>query len=342
MASLERARRSVWASRAACRASGGYSGCVSTVTRSSPDRSKFQLLLGIRKLSGFSALAGLTILLGGCSGGVLDPKGPIGAANSLILINALEIMLVIVVPTIIAALVFAWWYRASNTRARYRPDFVYSGQIELIVWSIPIMVILLLSGVIWIGSHDLDPYRPIPSSKPALQVQVVSLDWKWLFIYPDQGVASVNELLLPAGVPVHFSLTSATVMNNFFVPQLGSMIAAMNGMVTQLHLQADYPGEYLGLSAQFSGDGFSGMHFTSRAVPQDDFARWVESAKQSGPTLDREAYTALNQDSQNVKPFTYRAIDPGLFQAIVTQEVPPGPGPQGGGASQTVHPVSEH
>jgi cytochrome o ubiquinol oxidase subunit II len=287
-------------------------------------------------------LAVLTFGLAGCSGGVLDPKGPIGASNRLILINALEIMLVIVVPTILATLVFAWWYRASNERARYRPGFVYSGQIELIVWSIPILVILLLSGVIWIGSHDLDPYRPIPSSKPALKVQVVSLDWKWLFIYPDQGVASVNELVLPAGVPVHFSLTSATVMNNFFVPQLGSMIAAMNGMVTQLHLQADHPGEYLGLSTQFSGDGFSGMHFTSRAVPPDEFTGWVESAKQSGPTLDRAAYTALNQNSQNVKPFTYQAIDPDLFRAIVTQEVPPGPGPQGGRVRQTVRPVSEH
>ena len=239
-------------------------------------------------------------------------------------------MLVIVVPTIIAALVFAWWFRASNHRARYRPGFVYSGQIEIIVWSIPILVILFLSGVIWIGSHDLDPYRPIPSPKPPLQVQVVSLNWKWLFIYPDQGVASVNDLVLPVGVPVHFSLTSATVMNNFFVPQLGSMIAAMNGMETQLHLQADHPGEYPGLSTQFSGDGFSGMHFTVRAVPEDEFTRWVESAKLPGPTLDRAGYAALNQESQNVKPFTYRAIDPALFHAIVTQEVPPGPGPRGG------------
>src|SRR5208283_5993731 len=141
-----------------------------------------------------------------------------------------------------------------------------------------------------------DPAHPLAGETKPVEIYVVSLDWKWLFIYPEQGVASVNEIALPTDRPAHFSLTSATVMNNFFVPQLGSMIAAMNGMVTQLHLQADYPGEYLGLSAQFSGDGFSGMHFTSRAVPQDDFARWVESAKQSGPTLDREAYTALNQD----------------------------------------------
>lgn len=306
------------------------------------DWSTFQSLLPVHKLRGLLGVAVLTLALAGCSGGVLDPKGPIGASNGLILINALEIMLVIVVPTIVAALLFAWWFRASNDRARYRPGFVYSGQIEAIVWSIPILVILFLGGVIWVGSHDLDPYRPIPSAKPPLQVQVVSLDWKWLFIYPDQGVASVNELVLPTGVPVHFSLTSATVMNNFFVPQLGSMIAAMNGMVTQLHLQADHPGKYLGLSTQFSGDGFSGMHFTARAVPEDEFTRWLESAKVSGPTLDRAEYAALNQQSQNVKPFTYRAVDPALFHAIVTQEVLPGPGPKAGPAGAAVHPISEH
>jgi cytochrome o ubiquinol oxidase subunit II len=328
-----------------------YCSDVCTVTRSLPGstlesftlRSLLwaQKLIGVQKLFARLGLAILTFALAGCSGGVLDPKGPIGASNRIILINALEIMLVIVVPTIIVALAFAWWYRASNARARHRPGFVYSGQIELIVWSIPILVILFLGGVIWIGSHDLDPYRPIPSSKPALPVQVVSLDWKWLFIYPDRGVASVNELALPAGVPVHFSLTSATVMNNFFVPQLGSMIAAMNGMVTQVHLQADRPGNYLGLSTQFSGDGFSDMHFSVRALSEDDFTKWVDGAKQSGPTLDRASYAALNQQSQNVAPHTYRAIDPTLFQAVATQEIPPGPGPAHGIPSASIHPVGK-
>ncbi len=292
-----------------------------------------------RLLTFFGPLA-LPFTLTGCSGGVLDPKGPIGASDSLILINSVEIMLVIVVPTIIAAVAFAWWFRASNTRARYRPGFAYSGQIELIVWSIPILVILFLGGVIWIGSHQLDPYKPIPSPKPALHVQVVSLDWKWLFIYPDQGIASVNELVLPARVPVHFMLTSATVMNNFFIPQLGSMIATMNGMVTQLHLQADYPGNYLGESAQFSGDGFSGMRFTVRAVPQDDFTKWVDKAKQSGPALDRASYAVLDQDSQDVPPYTYRAVEPNLFQAVATLQIPPGPGPGVGSiATATVRPI---
>src|SRR5215510_10361029 len=278
----------------------------------------------------------------GCSGGVLDPQGPIGAANVKILLNALGIMLVIVVPTIIAILLFGWWFRASNTRARYRPDFVYSGGIEIVVWSIPILVILFLGGVIWIGSHALDPFKPISSPDKPTEVQVVSLDWKWLFIYPDQVVASVNELVVPAGVPVHFSLTSASVMNMFFVPQLGTMIATMNGMVTQLHLAADKPGEFYGQSAQYSGGGFSDMNFTVRAVPRDAFAQWVASARQSGSALDRSSYLALCQQSSNVRPFTYRAVDAGLFNAVVNQQLPPcRPGPNIERAGATVRPRPE-
>ena len=263
----------------------------------------------------------------GCSGGVLDAQGPIGAAGAKILLNALGIMLVIVVPTIIAILAFGWWFRASNMRARYRPDFVYSGGVELVVWGIPILTILFLGGVIWIGSHDLDPFKPISSPDKPTEVQVVSLDWKWLFIYPEEGVASVNELVVPAGVPVHFSLTSASVMNMFFVPQLGSMIATMNGMVTQLHLAADKSGEFYGQSAQHSGGGFSDMNFTVRAVPKDAFAQWVATARQSGSALDRTSYLALCQQSSNVRPFTFRSVDANLFNAVVNQQLPPCPGP---------------
>jgi cytochrome o ubiquinol oxidase subunit II len=280
-------------------------------------------------------------LLVGCSGGVLEPQGPIGAADAKIMLNALAIMLVIVVPTIAAALIFAWWFRASNTRARYQPEFVYSGGIEMVVWGIPILVILFLGGVIWIGSHDLDPFKPIASPSKPVEVQVVSLDWKWLFIYPDEGVASVNELVVPAGVPVHFSLTSASVMNMFFVPQLGTMVATMPGMITQLHLAADKPGEFFGQSAQYSGAGFSDMNFVARAVPQDAFAQWVATAKQSGATLDRASYMTLSTQSANVRPFTYRGVEPSLFNAVVTQELPPGPGPNAQQSGAAVRPRSE-
>jgi cytochrome o ubiquinol oxidase subunit 2 len=287
-----------------------------------------------------AAIAALPALaLGGCAQNILRPQGPVGANNAIILLDAVAIMLAIVVPTIIGVLAFAWWFRASNSRARYQPDFVYSGRIEIIVWAIPLLVILFLGGVIWIGAHELDPFEAIPSQGKSTQVRVVSLDWKWLFIYPDQGVASVNELVVPAGVPVHFALTSATVMNMFFVPQLGSMIATMPGMTTQLYLAADHPGEFYGESAQFSGDGFSGMHFTMRAVAPDAFTQWVDAAKKSGPPLDRAAYGSLSQQSQDVAPFTYRSVDPRLFDAIVKQQIPPGPGPQSGIGGAQVRPV---
>jgi cytochrome o ubiquinol oxidase subunit 2 len=289
----------------------------------------------------FASLVALTIL-SGCSGGVLDPRGPIADANAKILLNALEIMLVIVVPTIVAALVFAWWFRASNTRARYRPDWVYSGRIELIVWAIPLLVILFLGGVIWIGAHDLDPFKPIEPRERALEVQVVSLDWKWLFIYPEHGVASVNEIVIPVDTPVHFSLTSASVMNMFFVPQLGSMIATMNGMVTQLHLKADHAGNFFGQSAQYSGDGFSGMHFTLRAVTQGEFDQWIATARQTGPALDLEAYVSLAQQSENVAPYTYREVEPMLFRDLVTQQLPPGPGPASGSSRPVFRPQGTH
>lgn len=292
-----------------------------------------------RLRAAITALA-LVAPLAGC-GGILDPQGPIGAANRTILLNALGIMLVIVVPTIIATLAFAWWFRAGNPRARYLPHFAYSGRIELIVWSIPTLVILFLGGVIWIGSHELDPAKPLNPSQKPLEVQVVSLDWKWLFIYPDQGVASVNDLVIPAGTPVHFSLTSASVMNVFFVPQLGSMIYTMNGMVTQLWLQADKTADLPGLSAQYSGDGFSDMGFVVHAVPQQDFDAWVAKTRNNGPTLDPKSYGQLAVQSRVAKPFTYGAVESAIFNAVAMQHLPPGPGPDSGRGGVDVHNRSE-
>src|SRR5258708_25451444 len=215
---------------------------------------------GVRKIFRLAPLAA-ALLLSGCDWAVLDPKGPLGDANRQILIDSVAIMLAIVVPTILATIAAAWWFRSSNTRATYLPDFEYSGALELIVWAIPLLTIMLLGGVAWIGAHDLDPAKTLVSKQEPLTVQVVSLDWKWLFIYPDQHVASVNRLVIPAGTPVHFTLTSASVWNVFFVPQLGSMIYTMNKMATELHLQADQPGRFRGLSAHYSGDGFSDIHF---------------------------------------------------------------------------------
>jgi cytochrome o ubiquinol oxidase subunit 2 len=290
-------------------------------------------VIAVRFASRAAALVALAlggVALGGCSGSILDPQGPVGMADRQIMINALAIMLAIGLPTIAVALGFAWWFRASNTRARRLPDFVYSGRVELLVWSVPLLTILFLSGVIWVGSHELDPFRPLPSKAAPVEVQVVSLDWKWLFVYPGEGIATVNDLVVPAGVPVHFSITSGSVMNAFFVPQLGSMVAAMNGMVTQLHLQADRTGDYYGLSTQFSGDGFSDMKFMVHAVPQDGFASWVASVRGRGSALDRTAYAALARQGTEAKPLAYGSIDPGLFDAIAKGGIAPAPGPQGG------------
>jgi len=266
------------------------------------------------------------LVLAACQPAVLDPHGAIGDADKSILIGSVVIMLAIVVPTIAATLGFAWWYRSSNTRARYLPDFVYSGQLELITWAIPLLTIMLLGGVAWIGAHELDPAKPLGSKDP-LNVQVVSLDWKWLFIYPDEGVASVNRLVIPAGVPVHFDLTSGSVMNAFFIPQLGSMIYTMNGMRTRLNLIADRPGIFAGLSSHYSGDGFSTMHFEVQALPAGGFSDWVNATRSRGPALTGQSYEDLAKQSLSVAPFTYRDVEPDLFHKIVTQLLPPGPGP---------------
>ena len=270
------------------------------------------------------------VSLGGCSEGVLDPKGPVAAAERLIMLNSTGIMLAIVVPTILATLGTAYWFRASNTRARYMPDFDYSGRLELLVWSIPIMTVILVGGVTWIGAYDLDPPKPIDASEKPVRVQVVALDWKWLFIYPDQGVAAVNQLVIPAGTPVKFRLTSATVMNSFFVPQLGSQIYTMGGMTTHLNLLADKPGEYPGFSANYSGDGFAEMRFVVKSVSAGDFNAWLEQARGTGSALDEAGYTELAKPSKAVPPRTYRSVEPKLFERIIDWTMA-GPGKSGAG-----------
>jgi cytochrome o ubiquinol oxidase subunit 2 len=269
-----------------------------------------------------AGLIGATTLAG-CSEGVLSPQGPIASAERQILFNSLGIMLAIVIPTILATLGVAFWFRASNLRARYLPDFEYSGRLEMLVWSIPAMTVLLVGGVAWVGSHDLDPRKPITSTAKPVTVQVVSLDWKWLFIYPDQGIAAVNQLTIPVGTPVRFELTSSGVMNSFFVPQLGGQIYTMAGMVTRLQLLADHPGTYPGMSANYSGAGFSDMRFNVEAVPAESFAKWVDAARGAGPVLDAQTYADLAKPSKAVAPFTYRVVAPGLFNGILSAGMPP-------------------
>jgi len=262
------------------------------------------------------------LTLAGCTG-ILAPAGSVAEAEGTIMLDSLMIMLAIVIPTIIATLGFAWWFRASNKNARYLPEWSYSGQLELLVWSIPALVVLFLGGIAWLGSHNLDPARPLQSAIKPLEVQVVSLDWKWLFIYPNQQIASINRLVVPVGVPLHFRITSASVLNVFFVPRIGSQIYAMNGMATQLNLQADKEGIYPGLSGHFSGDGFSGMAFAMEVLAPAAFTQWVGQAKASGSVLDEAAYYELLKQSQDVKPYTYRFVRAGLFDDILTLKLPP-------------------
>ena len=269
--------------------------------------------------------AAVPLLLSSCNRGILDPAGPIAAQEKQLLINSTAIMLAIVIPTMIATLAIAFWFRRGNKKAEYRPDWEYSGAIELVVWAIPALTIMLLGGITWIGSHQLEPSQPLASKVQPLKVDVVSLDWKWLFIYPDQHIATVNQLVVPAGTPVSFRLTSATVWNVFWFQQMGKMIYAMPRMTTKLNLQADRQGVFEGRSAHFSGDGFPGMSFNVNSVTPQQFAAWAQSARAGGQVLDGRSYAELSKPSSYVKPMTYSNVVPGMFEAIVRGTAPPTP-----------------
>lgn len=271
-----------------------------------------------RKVS--TALALLTgMALSGCQMTLMDPKGSVGAYEKSLILTSTGLMLIVVVPVIVMTLAFAFWYRASNRKATYRPDWAHSTRIEVVVWGIPCVIIVLLSILTWKSTHELDPYRPLDSNVPPLKVDVVALDWKWLFIYPDQKIASVNRLVVPVGTPVSFRVTSDSVMNSFFIPQLGSQIYAMAGMQTQLHLIANEPGTYDGMSANYSGRGFSGMKFKAVAGSQSEFDAWVAEVRTSGRALDPEAYRTLAQPSENHPVETFAAADPALFDGLIAK-----------------------
>ena len=267
------------------------------------------------------AFSASCVLLASCHEGVLAPHGPVGQFEKLILADATAIMLAVVIPVIVLTLAFAWWFRSGNRRAKYRPDWEYSGRIELIIWAIPALLIAFLGGMAWITSHDLDPPKPLVSKQTPIEIEVVSLDWRWLFVYPHEGIATVNHLTIPVGVPIHFRLTSSSVMNSFFIPQLGSQIYTMPGMTTQLNLQADQAGTYEGLSAQFSGDGFSDMHFSLVATSPELFQQWLGDTRARGGGLDQAVFAELLKPSHAVAPLSYGHIDAELFNTVATGRV---------------------
>ncbi len=234
-----------------------------------------------KSLGWLSLIAG-AFLLSGCDSALLDPKGQIGLEQRSLILTALGLMLIVVIPAIAMAIGFAWKYRASNKDAKYSPNWSHSNKVEAVVWTIPILIIIFLAVLTWKTTHALEPSKPLVHDAKPVTIEVIAMDWKWFFIYPEQGIATVNEIAFPANTPVEFKITSNSVMNSFFIPRLGSQIYAMAGMQTQLHLIADEAGTYDGISSNYSGKGFSGMKFKAIATPDmNTFNQWVAKAKQS-------------------------------------------------------------
>ena len=259
----------------------------------------------------------LAALLSGCKAALLEPAGQIAADEKSLIITSTLLMLIVVIPVILLTLYFAWKYRASNTSATYTPDWSYSHRIEAVVWAVPIAIILVLGTITWRTTHELDPYKPLASSVKPIEIQVVSLDWKWLFIYPEQHIATVNEIQFPAGTPVNFKITSDTVMNVFFIPQLGSQIYAMAGMQTQVNLSADAPGVFDGLSANFSGAGFPDMTFKARSTSAAAFDAWVAEVRAAPTHLGLDNYDGLAKPSQHDAVQYFSGVQPLLYAAVL-------------------------
>jgi cytochrome o ubiquinol oxidase subunit 2 len=275
----------------------------------------------------------LPALLAGCNTVVLNPAGDIAIQQGKLIVVSTLLMLLIIVPVIALILIFAWRYRKSNTAAKYEPDWDHSTSLELLIWGAPLLIIIVLGLITWISTHLLDPYRPlerisanqkiVEGTKP-LDVEVVALDWKWLFIYPEQGIASVNELVTPVDVPIRFKITASTVMNAFFIPALAGQIYAMPSMETRLNAVMNKPGTYDGLSSNYSGAGFSYMRFKYHAVSQDEFNSYVQKTKSAGAKLDRAAYLELEKPSERDPIRHYGGVEPKLFSAVVNRCVEPG------------------
>nr|WP_092574840.1 ubiquinol oxidase subunit II [Rhizobium lusitanum] len=266
------------------------------------------------------------LMLAGCNMVVLAPSGDIAVQQRNLIAISTMLMLLIIVPVIALTLFFAWKYRQSNTNATYEPEWHHSTRLELVIWSAPLAIIIALGSVTWISTHKLDPYRPldridatrsIPANIKPLNVEVVALDWKWLFLYPDQGIATVNELAAPVDTPINFKITSSSVMNSFFVPALAGQIYAMPGMETKLHAVINQAGEYQGFSANYSGAGFSNMRFKFHGFSQADFDEWVKKVRSEGNRFGRFEYLKLEQPSEKDPVRYFSSLDPKLYDAIL-------------------------
>lgn len=267
----------------------------------------------------FSLFVGLSLLLllGGCDAALIDPQGQVGEQQRTLILTAFGLMMIVVIPVIAMTILFAWRYR-ENGEATYTPDWAHSSAIETVVWFIPFVIIAFLAWLTWQTSHSLDPHKPLESDVAPMEIQAISLDWKWLFVYPEQGIATVNELAFPTNVPVHFNVTSGTVMNSFFIPSLGSQIYAMAGMANDVHLIADEPGIYFGRSIHYSGAGFSGMTFNATATSEQGFNEWVEKVKKSSKSLNfPEEYYILAEPTRNHPVEYFSDVSPDLYKQVL-------------------------
>jgi cytochrome o ubiquinol oxidase subunit 2 len=266
----------------------------------------------------------VALFLNGKTVAIFDPAGVIASKERGLILFTLLLSVIVVVPVFIMTFTFAWKYRASNTKATYTPDWDHHAGYEFVWWALPCAIILVLGIVAWQSSHSLDPYRALSSSRKPLTIQVVALDWKWLFIYPEQNIASVNYVQFPANTPVTFNITSDAPMNSFWIPQLGGQIYAMSGMSTQLHLMADRTGNFRGESANISGKGFAGMTFTAHASSDSDFKSWVQDVKQNAPQrLTLTSYSQLAKPSENNPPSYYASAQTGLDATIIMKYMTP-------------------
>ena len=273
--------------------------------------------LPVRRRFSF-ALFSIAPLLGGCGMAVLNPQGPVGNREATLLGISALLMCIVVLPVFFLTVLFAWRYRAGARGDHYSPSYSYSVRLDVLVWSVPAAIVICLVVLNWRSTLALNPYRPIPNRNAStLVVDVVSMDWKWLFIYPDQGIASINQVVFPAGTEVDFRITSDSVMNVFFIPQLGSQIYSMSGMMTQVHLIAKNPGTYRGQSSNFSGPGFPGMYFNAVATDEAGFAAWVKTARASPGVLNDKTYQLLAGPNAYVPVSFYGHVKPGMFDDIL-------------------------
>lgn len=271
----------------------------------------------LKRLAKILTISLVLPLIGGCDYLLFDPKGPIAAEQMDLIILSFLVMMIVVVPVIVMTFWFAIQYRSGNTKAKYESQWEHSTLIEIVVWTIPLIIIIVLGVITYNTSYSLDPRKALNSDQAPLRIQVVSLDWKWLFIYPEQEIATVNELAIPVDVPVEFLITSDTVMNSFFVPQLGSMIYAMAGMENQLYLKADQEGTFRGMSANYSGFGFSGMKFQTHSLSEQGFEDWIAKVKASPNTLTKQAYEQLTDKTKDHPVEHYSSVNPLLFNRII-------------------------